>query len=328
MEFENPKTGMFQQTELLRQTVKLWTLLIYQDTNPLRQDVNLASDDLTEKLLSELSRRFPDMNHDGSFKYGHEVFPTDGGAALSEGDDPETVCWMKNRVALQDEFARFVIWKSNFTSRDIALLLSDASPLYRSILETVLSIAETLLGCKAPSLLSIECDYSIANLLLVLDPNPVGDPTLEEVRCGLCHMVTESQRLDWQEMKIAASPVPESIIAEFLEEGRYSGRDSPETVDDNWKDSDGDSMMTDLTQSTISGTDYRLFSDIEKLRHDITSLCDLEITMRKVLHYLRGQDSNGFKPEEGSTDVERPVSDVSKAEDDSKRPRQSMRLAK
>jgi hypothetical protein len=103
MEFKNPKAGMFQQTELLRQTVKLWTLLIYQDTNPLRQDVNLASDDLTEKLLSELSRRFPDMNHDGSFKYGHEVFPTDGGAALGEGDDPETVCWMKNRVALQDE---------------------------------------------------------------------------------------------------------------------------------------------------------------------------------------------------------------------------------
>jgi hypothetical protein len=138
--------------------------------------------------------------------------------------------------------------------------------LYRSILETVLSIAETLLGCKALSLLSVECNYSIANLLLVLDPNPVSDPTLEEVRCGLCHMVTESQRLDWQEMKIAASPVSESIIAEFLEEGRYSGRDSPETVDDNWKDSNGDSIMTDLTQSTISGTDYRLFSDIERRR--------------------------------------------------------------
>ncbi|KAH8747478.1 hypothetical protein F5883DRAFT_244203 [Diaporthe sp. PMI_573] len=144
MEFKNPKTGMFQQTELLRQTVKLWTLLIYQDTNPLRQDVNLASDDLTEKLLSELSRRFPDMNHDGSSKYGHEVFPKDGGAALGKGDDPETVCWIKNRVALQDEFARFVIWKSNFTSRDIALLLSDASPLYRSILETVYAV--TTLG--------------------------------------------------------------------------------------------------------------------------------------------------------------------------------------
>lgn len=153
MESDIPETDKFQQTELLRQTIKLWTLLIHQDTNPLRQDVNLASDDPTERLISELSRRFPENNHDGSFIDEHEPLPKD--TAVEKEDDPKTVCWMKNRVALQDEFVRFAIWKSNFSARDIALLVSDASPLFRSIVETVLSIAETLLECKIAASLSI-----------------------------------------------------------------------------------------------------------------------------------------------------------------------------
>lgn len=139
-------------------------------------------------------------------------------------------------------------------------------------------------------------------------------------------MVAESHRLDWQEIGIAAGPVPDGIITEFLRDG--SGRDSPKAVDDSWIDGDGDSVMTDFSQSTIAGTDYRLFSEIEKLRHDITSLCDLEITMRKVLPYLRGYDSIGAKPEQESPNAERYGSGVPKSDDESKRPRRSMRLAK
>jgi hypothetical protein len=53
------------------------------------------------------------------------------------------------------------------------------------------------------------------------------------------------------------------------------------------KDDDGDSVMTDITQaSTGSTVEFFCTSEIEKLRRDINSLQDLEISMRRVLSNL------------------------------------------
>lgn len=119
---------------LLDETINFWSLLLNQNASPLKRNIDLTPSDSTKKLLTELSSLLPDM------KQCQFLVPE----AKSENGNN----WIKQKLVMQNEFARLVIWKSDFSSMDMTLLLSENSPLRRMIAETLLSITEMLLSRK------------------------------------------------------------------------------------------------------------------------------------------------------------------------------------
>lgn len=149
----------FQPVDLLKQTIKFWALLLEQDADPIRRGVDLASADLasTSRLIAELSSLLPDVScadiEDVRSGAGEAIasgsltsLPED--SEVNDRSEAGANRWVRNRSVLQNEFARLNIWKSDFSGADIRLLLSGENPLYETILETILSLSETLLSCK------------------------------------------------------------------------------------------------------------------------------------------------------------------------------------
>lgn len=129
-----PPKQSSQLVHILTETIHFWSLLLSQKTSPLKPDIDLTSRESTEKLISEMSAMLPKRNQ-------HKL-----PMRRAQSDDDNT--WNKQKSVLQTEFARLVIWKLDFDSEDIGLLLSVPTPLSTMILETILSIAELLISCK------------------------------------------------------------------------------------------------------------------------------------------------------------------------------------
>lgn len=122
---------------------------------------------------------------------------------------------------------------------------------------------------------------------------------LRALAADLKQMIVDGKRLTVHNPARNASPVPpEPLDISFKprDASRLGGTATPDTLSDNLKDGDGDSIMsdghTDTTQMTmVSEVDPCRLNEIEKLRHYINSLQDLEISMRRVLPYLRRQSN-------------------------------------
>ncbi|RSL44309.1 hypothetical protein BHE90_011060 [Fusarium euwallaceae] len=218
--------------------------------------------------MSELSLLLPDMNKDEQ----PVIFPTD---AEPKSGQPMNALgvqahpWIKRRSILQNEFARLQIWRSDFGSENMKLLLSGLSPLRRTILETILSIAETLL-----SMLQKDGDQFKV------------EQSLQKAADALQQMVEWGRSADWPDPP-GIIPVPTDYLGV---ESRGPSRLGISNLITDLKDDDGDSVMsgTNATQATIAlDGDVQARSGIEKLRQEINSLQDLEISMRRILPHLR-----------------------------------------
>ncbi|KAF7556281.1 hypothetical protein G7Z17_g1552 [Cylindrodendrum hubeiense] len=135
---------IFKPVALLKQTIKFWEELLKLDDNPLRLEVDLASGDpmATSRLVLELSALLPDVGTAAEVELAEPQ--------VSIGADTSPVDrWTKQRSVLQKELARLNIWKSDFGSRDMKLLLSEPSPLDRTISETIIELGESLLSCES-----------------------------------------------------------------------------------------------------------------------------------------------------------------------------------
>lgn len=125
----------------------------------------------------------------------------------------------------------------------------------------------------------------------------------------LKQMINDGKKLTLQNSARNASPVPSErldISPNPRDAFRLSGTVTPDALCDNLKDGDGDSIMsgghTDTTQMTmVSEVDPCRLDDIEKIRHYINSLQDLEISMRRVLPSLRQQGNGGKLPRQNSS---------------------------
>lgn len=167
------KTETLRPISFLKSAIRFWSMLVEQDTSPLRPDIQIESSDSSDKLISELSRLLPDI---GSQEAPEVSLPSDTRGSAAEGSSlsgsapihpkPEEIpnvdplrapepSWTKQRSVLQNELARLKIWKSNFSERDMTLLLSKPSPLFRTILETVVGLAETLISRKTAFAISL-----------------------------------------------------------------------------------------------------------------------------------------------------------------------------
>ncbi|KAM0420389.1 hypothetical protein ACHAPT_011809 [Fusarium lateritium] len=185
------------------------------------------------------------------------------------GPDVQAHPWIKGRSILQNEFARLQIWRSDFGSENMKLLLSTASPLSRPISEAILSIAETLLSTlqKDGDQFEVEQD-------------------LQKAADALQHVVDWGRSTDWPDPSGVLPALTDSMGVELKGPPRLGIFNLAVDL----KDDDGDSVMsgTNVTQATtVLDGNVQARSEIERLRQEINSLQDLEISMRRILPHLR-----------------------------------------
>lgn len=134
--------------------------------------------------------------------------------------------------------------------------------------------------------------------MLVLREDGDGTPidhSLWDAATLLKEKVVQGRSITWDNSPESTSPIPYDAKGNLNDSGYGVSLSLGEISGE--LDDDGDSVMTDMTQITTgSNVDFGHLSEIEKLRHDINSLQDLEISMRRVLPSLRLLPSPGCSP--------------------------------